>query len=662
MTDAAHSQEPSYLVVVNDEDQYSIWPSRRPLPGGWRAVAGPLAKAEALASIEARWTDMRPRRLRLAMEDAARDACDARPSSVPALLAARASSSPSAAALAVDGEMQLTYGAWDAGATATARALAARGVGPGARVALVLAPAQLVSYAISYVGIMRAGATAVPLPPELPAAERLGLSARLGVCGAIGDPPPPADAGDAWHVAPRELAQEAGAELLTEGPRGEDPALILHTSGTTGDPKPVLATHANLLAAVDGLPPLDAGGAAVSFVHAMPPATNVGNVMLLLALAGAGRAVVLPAFEPRRYCELIAAHRASSTNLVPAMARWLLRSGAVRRTDLSSVRHVGLTAADIAPETLAELARALPSAELIVYYTSTEAWPAELSCVYDPARPTAVGRSGTRGLVEVRDRDGRPLPAGGTGEVWLRAPTAPQRRYLLDEEASRARFRDGWTATGDLGTLDADGFLHLSGRIEALVNVGGAKVAPKRVERALEALPGVEEAAVFGMSHEISGETVVAAVVTREPIVERELREALAGTLARVEVPQRIVRVEALPRTPLGKVRTGELRARIAAEPRPAPVAPRSPLEAEILQLWQELLGREDFGVHDTFFALGGHSLLAVQLVARLSERHGVPHAAERLLAASTVEQLARVVAQERERRASTARGARPRR
>jgi acyl-CoA synthetase (AMP-forming)/AMP-acid ligase II/acyl carrier protein len=423
-------------------------------------------------------------------------------------------------------------------------------------------------------------------------------------------------------------------------------AEILYTSGTTGSPKGVACSHADLLAH-DVPPEAQApGGGPVSFLHAFPIATQAGQESLRVPLRIAGRiAIALPSFDPDALCALVARHRVVRLQLVPAMAQMLVASGAPAVHDVSSVRRVILSSAPAAPALFARLAKAFPAASLWNAYAMTEAGAARTMTEWDPARPEAVGRP--VGLTEIRvvDQAGADRPEGATGEILLRRRGAPLRWYYRDPPATAETFAGGWVHTGDLGHLDADGCLHLTDRKKDVIISGGSNVSSVEVENALYEHPAVAAAAVVGVPHPSLGEDIGAAVVLRSPTPVRELQDVVRARLPEHKVPHRIVLVDHLPTNASGKVRKTEVRALIAAASPTEPArAPSSRTEAVVASVWAAVLGVDGVGVDDDFFALGGHSLAAAQIAARLRDAFAVDVPVVAVFERPTVAELARLV------------------
>ncbi|MEU6075792.1 AMP-binding protein [Micromonospora sp. NPDC047074] len=480
------------------------------------------------------------------------------PRTVPELLDWRTALHPDQVAVEVHGVATLTFAQWSAGATAVAAALRHRGLRPGDRVGLLFGARDWTGFAVTYCGVLRAGGVAVPLSDRL-AAGQLGYAlshcAATAVVHGADTPAPPVPPGvPAWPAG--DLLAGPGAALDPTGPRPGDPAQILYTSGTTGRPKGVAASHANLTVGAPNHPRRLALAHSRRFLHAFAIGTNAGQTMLLNALTAKAAAFTLPRFTPARFARLVEAPGTGTVFVVPSIAVELLDSGALRGRDTGGVQLIGSTAAPLAPAVAARLAEAFPQATIVNYYTSTEAAPAQTTMIYDPARRDAVGRP-VGGQLMVADADGNPLPAGTTGDVWLRAPHP--RAYHRDEAANRATFRDGWVRMGDVGRIDADGYLYLTDRHQDVIKSGAFKVSTIEVEAALHEHPLVAEAAVVGVPHPVLGSAVAAAVVPRPPaggdgLSLPVLRGFLADRLADYQLPARLLLLERLPRNEGGKV------------------------------------------------------------------------------------------------------------
>ncbi|MGI9119571.1 MAG: AMP-binding protein [Acidimicrobiales bacterium] len=580
------------------------------------------------------------------------------PRVVPDLLRQRRAEDPEGTALVVDGGEGLDYATWDRRSSSVARGLVARGVRRGDRVALLFDNDGWTDYAVCYLGVHKAAGVAVPLSPRFADAELAWVLERFGVSGVLCPPPAaPAVPGGSWWVAEAgdvEQGQDNRAFQATVGP--DDLADILCTSGTTGRPKGVACSHANLV--FHELPPdrvaAATGGAAIRFLHSFPIGTNAGQEVLRMPLHRVGRtAVALAAFDADRLCSAVATHGITRLQLVPAMAQVLLAGGAHRRHDLSSVERVTLSSAPVPPALLDRLAEAFPRAVLCNAYALTESGTARTLLVGAKEHPGSVGRPVGATEVRVVDDDGSDVPDGRTGEVWLRRPGAPRRWYYGDPEATAVAFVGDWLRTGDLGHLDGEGLLYLDDRKKDVIISGGANISSVEVENVLYEHPAVAEAAVFGVPHDVLGQDVAVAVVLRTgaEIGVRELQSFVRERLAEHKVPHRSVVVQALPRNASGKVLKRELPALaasvesegegVAGAPLvPAPAA-LSPVERSVLVAWEAALGQDVIGLHDDFFELGGHSLAAAQVAARLQDTFAVELPVTCVFEAPTVAELA---------------------
>ncbi|MEU0934741.1 class I adenylate-forming enzyme family protein [Embleya sp. NPDC005971] len=488
------------------------------------------------------------------------------PESLSALLTHRAELEPERPAI-LSGREKLTFGSWHERADAVAAGLSTRGVGAGDRVALLYGNGDWIDYATAYLGVHRAGAVAVPMSDRLAPAEvrrLLGHSGAAAVLHRAELTPPDAGTG-AWAAPVEDIETYPGSELPP--PAAGDLAQILYTSGTTGTPKGVAATHANLAHGCT----LDARrrplGHSAHFLHAFPVGTNAGQTMLINALDAKATAIAAPRFTPGHFARLIERHAVGSVFVVPAMAIELLGTEQVRRCDLSGVRLLGSTAAALPQSVALGLSRLFPQAQIVNYYTSTEAAPAQTTMLFDPEHPDSPGRPASLRDLRVTDDAGRVLPVGETGEVWLRSPTMPRSYY--GEEPDTAVFSGRWVRMGDLGRLDADGFLYLVDRERDVIKSGAYKVSTLQVENALHEHPAVVDAAAFGVPHPVLGMTVAAAVVPTGNLTATELRVFLMERLAAHELPGHVLFRESLPRNEGGKILKRELRRLLDDEVRP---------------------------------------------------------------------------------------------
>jgi fatty-acyl-CoA synthase len=484
------------------------------------------------------------------------------PRTLPHVLARALARGSGARALHFDG-VDTTYGEFAAQVDAVAALLARRWqVHAGDRVAWLGLnhPQQLVLL----FALARLGAVLLPLNFRLAPAEWAALladctpahlvhdAAHAESAAALG-----AHCGVAVH--PVEALQAAGADApVADAATPEAPVLLVYTSGTTRAPKAAVHTQANLaanmaLAAdVQGLTPADV-------VLTVLPLFHVGGLCIqtLPALAS-GAAVVLHArFAPDATFDALARHRPSLTLQVPATMKALVEHPRWAGADLACLRAVWAGSSLLpAPLVQAFHARGLPVCNV---YGATETGP--FSIALPPAH--AMDHVGSCGWpapgVEARLV---PMP-GGAGELWLRAPNVV-RRYWPDQPACDA---EGWFHTGDLATQAADGSYTIVGRAKDLIISGGENIHPAEIEAPLAEHPAVLECAAFCVPDADWGEAVAVAVVLRPgaQVDDAQLREHLAQRLARYKLPRRWLRLEALPKTALGKVQRAALAAQLQA-------------------------------------------------------------------------------------------------
>ena len=488
------------------------------------------------------------------------------PFTVPALLAARAATHPDRTAIMVPDVGSLTFGEWVHRSAAAARGLRDRGVARGDRVALLFDGERWIDYAVGYAAVQMAGGVAVPISAAASPAQVFDVLAHCEAHGVVhGEEHVPAPPGG-WAAPLDSLGlDQPDAAAPEEGPAPGDLAQILYTSGTTGRPKGVAATHANLTHGFRRNPRHRPLAHSRHALHAFPIGTNAAQTMLLNAITAEPAMVALPRFDAETFCALVASLRVGTVFLVPAMAIDMVGSGALARHDLSSIVLLGSTGAPLPPAVAADLAAALPGAAIVNYYSSTESAPAQTIMVFDPRRPTSVGRPDDPDDIVVTDAAGAPLPAGEIGDVWLRSPGAP-RSYYRDPDATAAVFSGGWTRMGDVGRLDEEGYLSVGGRAVDLIIRGGVNVYPAEVERALLASGLLADAAVVGVPSRVAGQAVAAAVVPL-PGVRPELaalQHAVRVRLGTHAVPRPMKVVDQLPRNRNGKVDRDALKSQLS--------------------------------------------------------------------------------------------------
>jgi acyl-CoA synthetase (AMP-forming)/AMP-acid ligase II len=452
------------------------------------------------------------------------------------------------------GDRAITYREVGGAVAHAASTFARRGIGAGDRVALVDV-ASLGSVA-TVLGCARIGAAAAPMSARSTASEIATLADAAG-CGSVG-------------VASAEIAPTVrsalGADPLDEATllsgsardtaeraatSEDDVAVVLFTSGTTGTPKPIPLTHGVLARRVKGfaVAPDPKAAPAVSLI-CVPFHHVAGLVGVLVGLAGGNTAVFQSHFDAGEWLTLIERHGVQRAFLVPAMLHRILEHASFEEADLSSLQMITYGAAPAAPELVERAVAAMPRVAFINVFGQTETLGAVTALGPDDHR---AGRAGSVGRampgVEIRIVDpatGDDVPEGEVGEFWVRA-----------EHTVTA----GWVRTGDLVRRDSDGYLYATGRMSDVINRGGEKIDPAEVETVLRAHASVADAAVFGIPDAELGERVGAGVVPRGDLAEAsELQSWCRERLASFKVPERIVFLNELPLTELGKVSRRSLR------------------------------------------------------------------------------------------------------
>ncbi|WP_329332667.1 FadD7 family fatty acid--CoA ligase [Streptomyces sp. NBC_00663] len=488
---------------------------------------------------------------------------------------------PYARALVVGGgRVQLSYRALAGLADDLAARLGGAGLGRGDAVGVL--SANTAEFVVALLGAARAGLVVAPLDPALPGTQ---LSARIGALGAravlagppVSDVRPPVpvwplrvDASRAGSasvaLAPGQAPRVLGASAELSG----DDALVLFTAGTTALAKMVPLTHANVTASVQNICATYELGPGDATVAVMPFFHGHGLFAALLSSLASGGCVLLPErgrFSAGTFWDDMRAVAATWFTAVPAIHEILLDRSEQEYPGPQAppLKFVRSCSAPLNTATQRALERTF-GAPLLCAYGMTEASHQATS---EPLPGRGELRQGSVGRptgVEVRvvDRDGRTCPVGVEGEVWVHGPTVA-RGYLADPDESSYSFVDGWLRTGDLGTLDEDGYLSLTGRIKNLINRGGEKIAPEHVEDILAGCPGVAEAAVFAVPDGTYGQLVGAAVVVRDGDVGvAEILRYCRDRLAAFEVPDRVEVVAALPYTAKGGLDRKAVQARYA--------------------------------------------------------------------------------------------------
>jgi acyl-CoA synthetase (AMP-forming)/AMP-acid ligase II len=440
-------------------------------------------------------------------------------------------------------------------------------------------------FVVGLLAASRADLIVVPLDPALPVADQRTRSEAAGARVMLVDGMGDEGGGDKressvprWPIAVtvgRDRGAQAGVEVnldATMSPRQDistpeglrsDDAMIMFTGGTTGAPKLVPWTHHNIERSVRGIIAGYGLGPQDATVAVMPLYHGHGLIAALLSTLTSGGAVLLPArgrFSAHTFWDDIDAVSATWYTAVPTIHQILLERAKTERSDTkrAALRFIRSCSAPLTAETAQALQDTF-SAPVVCALGMTEATHQAATTEIDRNEsPTAttglVGRS-TGPEIRIAGPAGRPQAADAVGEIWLRGPTVV-RGYLGDPAITAANFTDGWLRTGDLGSLSAEADLTIRGRIKELINRGGEKISPERVEGVLASHPNVLEVAVLGVPDKMYGEKVAAVIVPREsaPPTPEELTDFCQDRLAPFEIPEGFQVASELPHTAKGSL------------------------------------------------------------------------------------------------------------
>lgn len=433
-------------------------------------------------------------------------------------------------------------------------------------------------------------------------------------------------------------------------PDPDAPAFILQTSGTTGQPKLIPFSHRNMLAVAArcqvwfNLAPEDRCLCVTPVFYAH------GLKVAILTPLLTGGTIAFPAdISKFDYVEWFRTLKPTWYSAGPVTHRMVFdrTQAAANAKTGHSLRFVLSSSAPLPQDVLEGLQNTL-GVPLMEHYSSSEASLMTANIPPAASKPGSVGLPWPDSVIVVGDND-RPLLPGEHGEILVRGPTVIS-GYLDAPDLNSRSFRNGWFKTGDIGSLNEDGFLTLHGRKSDVINRGGEKISPAEIDEILALHPAIAEAAAFSVPHPRLGEDIVAAVVLRPgakatPI---ELRRYLREQVASFKVPRRIVIRDDLPRGRTGKVLrwqlTDSLEEATAAETQITADIDDSPLNLDLViqltELWERLLNTAPVLLDDDFMEKGGDSLLAIEMLAELEKLTGDPMPSSILFEASTIRQL----------------------
>ena len=463
----------------------------------------------------------------------------------------------------IDESGQYTYRQVAAMASQRAGYLKSRNTQPG--VGLLLPSGA--AFVASFYGALTAGKFVVPINFLLSDREIAHCIADSGIQTVLTIPQLAArvkelvpDVLDVTQLPPMGVA--APVESPPHHAEADDKAVLMYTSGTSGLPKGVPLTYGNLQSNVDASIAHVDFQRRHKFLGIVPLFHAFGMTAMMLAPIQLGATILyMSRFSPVGTVEAIKKHGISIMGGVPSMFAAMVRLKDAAPADFETI-YAMISGGEPLPSALREAFQARFGVTLYEAYGMTETSLAIAVNTPQMHRPGSVGKAIPGMQIKVADDAGNTVPAGKEGEIWVKGPMVMKGYHHLPQETAAALTGDGYLRTGDLGKLDSDGFLYITGRKKDLIIVAGEKASPREIEETLMSHPAVAEAAVIGVKDPNRGEAVVAFVIPRQGMAPEpdELRAFCRGQgLAQWKVPRQIHLVADLPRSPTGKVLKREL-------------------------------------------------------------------------------------------------------
>jgi amino acid adenylation domain-containing protein len=576
------------------------------------------------------------------------------PGDIHSLVQHWAASTPDAPAVS-DGAETLSYRALWRRACRLAARLVAGGAAPGRRVAVVVD--RSCDLVVTLLATLVSGAAYVPIDPRYPKARIafvLDDSAPdvIVTQSSLRSSLPSAAAGQIVCIDEIDIA----CEEIDRAPAPQSagpwdvarPAYVLYTSGSTGRPKGVVISVGalgNFLQSMAHTPGIVAGDRLLSVTTI---SFDIAGLELWLPIVRGARVHVAPAdvvADGRRLLELMERFSPTMMQATPATWRLLLEAGWRGDPGLKVLCGGEALARELAEQLLSRA----DSVWNMYGPTETTIW-STVHRVSSGDGPVPIGNPIDRTRVYILDPHGQLVPLGVPGEIaiggagvadgYFRRPDLTEQRFVADPFASEPKARI--YRTGDLGRLRSDGLLEHLGRTDHQIKLRGFRIEPEEIEAVILQTGRAKDTVVVLQKGRGGDPRLVAYYVPAvSEVGTAELREAVGRVLPGYMMPSAFVALDALPRTPNGKLDRAALPELDATTVGAEPVAPRDPLEQELVAIWEDVLGTTRLGVRDDFFAVGGHSLLAVRLMARIERTYEITMPLATLLERPTVEALA---------------------
>ncbi len=485
------------------------------------------------------------------------------------LLTASAERDPDHTAIKLD-DAELSYGALDGASAHIAGLLAEHGFQRGDRVGVMLP--NVPYFPVCYYGVLRAGGIVVPMNVLLKKREVTYYLSDSGAKLVF-----------AWHGFADDAqagAEQAGAECLLVEPGAfeqqvgaatpdtavadtadDDTAVLLYTSGTTGQPKGAELTHANLTLNARGAGDLFDVGSEAMVLGALPLFHSFGQTCGMNAtVRGGGTLTLLPRFEPGKALEIIQRDKVNIFQGVPTMYGAMLHYPERESYDVSTLRLCGSGGSAMPVELLRGFDEAFGCKILEGYGLSESSPVASFNHADRERKPGSIGTPITDVEMRIVDDQRNEVAQGEVGEIVIRGYNV-MKGYWQRPEATAETIIDGWLYTGDMGRVDEDGYFYVVDRKKELIIRGGYNVYPREIEEVLYEHPDVREAAVLGIPHDEYGEEVGAAVTLKDgaSATPEELRDYVKGQVAAYKYPRVVWLVDDLPKGPTGKILKREI-------------------------------------------------------------------------------------------------------
>ena len=458
-----------------------------------------------------------------------------------------------------DTRRQITFAQWDREADEIGGGLAAAGLQPGDRVFLPISNAFAVEMAIAVFAIFRAGGIVCPINPRLNPTEVSDYKDLCEPRWCITDVPDlvkDLKFDGCWTVEemPRDICALPDQDSLDADADAE----ILGTSGTTGKIKGVVVSHPDLISRGVTGTNMDSTR---STLHALPLTGSGGNLgIVMLPVRGGGTAITQRKFDPKGFLELVREKQPDLVYLVPSMLRLILDHPEAGDYDFAGVKYLMTGTAPLPHDSVVRAMTNWPHLRIRNNYGMSEGGVVVgTTSAAQALKPGCVGRMPEH--MQLRDETGEVITKTGViGEIY--GIQKHPRRYWNDSEATKASFIGGWTKTGDLGFVDDDGDLIISGRSKELIIRGGYNITPLEIETVLYQHPTVQQAAVVGVDHPVLGEDIAAAVSLRPgcTVSPDDITGFCREHLADNKIPRTLLILDALPLNPNGKIVKKELK------------------------------------------------------------------------------------------------------